>query len=171
MGWPSAARCTRSWWVRDWMKAHGFEQDLMPGLALRDAVVENLRVNGMVLTPKPLMLTAYEYYSRPYDRKSDPRGVFGARRKPKVDPVDDGDEAEEYAAVEEAETPPPSEPERAAMAASAPAPAAAITANGAGEHPAPAAPVVADAREEDESPGDEDELVSADPYAQRGSGT
>ncbi|MEQ9317258.1 MAG: hypothetical protein RLN72_15505 [Henriciella sp.] len=80
---PEKARSTRSWWVRDWMKAHGFAQDLMPGLALRDAVVDNLRANGMVLTPQPLALSAYEYYSRHYDRKADPRGVFGKRSEKK----------------------------------------------------------------------------------------
>lgn len=84
---PAHARSTRSWWVRDWMKAHGFHQDLLPGLALRDAVVENLRQSGMVLTPKPLTLTAHEYYSRLYSRKDDPRGVFGKRREPKPEPV------------------------------------------------------------------------------------
>ncbi|WP_158085676.1 hypothetical protein [Henriciella aquimarina] len=101
---PQHARSTRSWWVRDWMKAHGFEQNLMPGVALRDAVVENLRSNGMILTPKPLTLSAHEYYARQYDRQADPRGVFGKRRIRKETPAaaavamteaDAGDNAEE----------------------------------------------------------------------------
>lgn len=98
---PKLARSTRSWWVRDWMKAHGFEQDLMPGLALRDAVVDNLRSNGMVLTPQPLSLTAYEYYSRPYDREADSRGVFGKRKekKPKKPKKPKKDKQDKKAAV------------------------------------------------------------------------
>ncbi|MEM5516689.1 hypothetical protein WNY37_06985 [Henriciella sp. AS95] len=91
---PEKARSTRSWWVRDWMKAHGFTQDLLSGLALRDAVVEDLRQNGMELTPQPLTLTAHEYYSRQYDRHADPRGVFGTRRL-------EESEAEEAALAEE----------------------------------------------------------------------
>lgn len=94
---PEKAHATRSWWVRDWMKAHGFHQDLLPGLALRDAVVENLRCAGMRLTPHPLTLTAHEYYSRPYDRKADPRGVFGKRRHAGGEEED----AEKAAIVEE----------------------------------------------------------------------
>ena len=77
---PHEARSTRSWAVRDWMKANGFGQFQLPGIHLRDAVVERLRQFGMVLTPKPLELTAFEYWSRRYDRHKDPRGVFGARR-------------------------------------------------------------------------------------------
>lgn len=124
---PEKARSTRSWWVRDWMKAHGFEQDLMPGLALRDAVVENLRENGMVLTPQPLALSAYEYYSRQYDRKADPRGVFGKRSEKKKkektpEPVAEEvnvitDDAPEPVEVHEARTvaaePPRAEPPKA----------------------------------------------------------
>lgn len=101
---PQHARSTRSWWVRDWMKAHGFTQDLMPGLALRDAVVDNLRGAGMVLTPRPLALTAHEYYSRKYSREADPRGIFGKRRRRKDEaavPDEAPDEAEAYADVEE----------------------------------------------------------------------
>ena len=104
---PAHARSTRSWWVRDWMKAHGFAQDLVPGLALRDSVVDHLRDSGMVLTPQPLALSAYEYYGRQYDRNADPRGVFGKRRTRKEKPVPvpvegikDEDEPAEFEPVE-----------------------------------------------------------------------
>ena len=115
---PERARSTRSWWVRDWMKAHGFHQDLLPGLALRDAVVEDLRGSGMVLTPQPLSLSAHEYYSRPYDRQADPRGVFGKRRNRQDEP----DEADEVDGLPQTEadvddTPPDREPAEAAEAA------------------------------------------------------
>lgn len=76
---PPDARSTRSWDVRNWMKETGFGQFTLPGLHLRDAVVDRLRQYGMVLTPKPLTHTAYEYWSMRYDRSKD-RGVFGARR-------------------------------------------------------------------------------------------
>jgi len=66
---PVDARSTRSWAVRDWMKANGFGQFTLPGLHLRDAVVERLRQYGMVLTPKPLAMSAFEYWSMRYDRK------------------------------------------------------------------------------------------------------
>ena len=106
---PARARSTRSWWVRDWMKAHGFHQALLPGLYLRDAVVEDLRGAGMVLTPKPLALSAHEYYSRRYDRQADPRGVFGKRRNLRTDEPD----AEEAAGEEEAQAEAPARPELA----------------------------------------------------------
>ncbi len=115
---PARARSTRSWWVRDWMKAHGFEQALLPGLALRDAVVENLRQSGMVLTPRPLTLTAHAYYSRNYSRLDDPRGVFGKRRQPKVEDEADTPEEDEVVLVAETEVP-------------SPAPLAAVAATGA----------------------------------------
>lgn len=93
---PAEAKSTRSWAVRDWMKATGFGQFELPGLHLRDAVVERLRQYGMTLTPKPLELTAYEYWSRRYDRQLD-RGVFGARR------VDEPLSAEEQEVLEAAD--------------------------------------------------------------------
>lgn len=77
---PVDAHTTRSWHVRDWMKAQGFKADLVPHLHLRDAVVEQLRSDGMALTPKPLNHTASEYYAKKYHRKSDPRSPFGRRR-------------------------------------------------------------------------------------------
>ena len=80
---PSEAESTRSWHVRDWMKAHKFQVDAFPGLHLRDAVVERLRLWGMTLTPKPLTHTAYEYYAMQYDRKADPRAPFWKRRAAK----------------------------------------------------------------------------------------
>ena len=77
---PHEARSTRSWYVRDWMKEHSFQNDAFPGLHLRDQVVERLRTYGMPLTPKPLTHTAHEYYSMRYDRYADPRSPFGKRR-------------------------------------------------------------------------------------------
>ena len=50
---PREAPSTRSWHVRDWMKLHEFHADALPGLHLRDQVVERLRGYGMTLTPKP----------------------------------------------------------------------------------------------------------------------
>lgn len=77
---PDEARPTRSWAVREWMKTHGFGRFSLPGLHIRDEVVERLRQYGMPLTPRPLTHTAFEYWSLRYDRQRDPRGVFGARR-------------------------------------------------------------------------------------------
>ncbi|MEL6415712.1 MAG: hypothetical protein AAFQ15_12310, partial [Pseudomonadota bacterium] len=69
---PERARSTRTWDVRDWMKATPFEAHALPGLHLRDEVVAYLRAEGMTLTPKPLTHTAHEFYSMQYDRKADP---------------------------------------------------------------------------------------------------
>lgn len=77
---PHEARSTRSWYVRDWMKEHGFQVDAFPGMHLRDQVVERLRIYGMPLTPKPLTHTAHEFYSMQYDRYADPRSPFGKRK-------------------------------------------------------------------------------------------
>ena len=72
----------RSWHVRSWMKHIGFQQaDALPGLHIRDAVVACLRQQGMRLTPRPLSLTASEYYARKYHRHADPHGPFGRRRE------------------------------------------------------------------------------------------
>ena len=83
---PEDARSTRSWDVRDWMKANNFRADTLPGMHLRDQVVERLRSNGMTLTPKPLTYTASEYFAKQYDRKADPNAPFW-KRKPKPLPV------------------------------------------------------------------------------------
>ena len=83
---PENAHSTRSWAVRDWMKANKFDADSLPGLHLRDQVVERLRRNGMTLTPKPLTYTASEYFAKQYDRKADPNAPFWKRKK-KVVPV------------------------------------------------------------------------------------
>lgn len=117
---PQDAESTRSWAVRDWMKINRFDADLLPGLHLRDQVVERLRTLGMTLTPKPLTHTAHEFYSMQYDRKADPNAPFW-KRKPKPAPAEEvaeapvEDEPIETAAVEaepvSAETPP--EPEAA----------------------------------------------------------
>ncbi|MEL7127982.1 MAG: hypothetical protein AAGK23_00405 [Pseudomonadota bacterium] len=88
---PRDARSTRSWAVRDWMKANGFGQIVVPGMHLRDEVVERLRTYGMPLTPRPLTHTAHEYWSLRYDRQKDPRAVFGPRRIRK-EPKDEGPE-------------------------------------------------------------------------------
>lgn len=85
---PEEAHSTRSWDVRDWMKATPFHADLLPGLHLRDQVVERLRAAGMTLTPKPLTHTAHEFYSMRYDRKADPNAPFW-KRKLKPAPVVD----------------------------------------------------------------------------------
>ena len=82
---PEDAESTRSWHVRDWMKAHRYAADSLPGLHLRDAVVERLRELGMTLTPRPLTHTASEFYAMQYDRKADPNAPFW-KRKPKPEP-------------------------------------------------------------------------------------
>ncbi len=78
---PGEAHATRSWRVRQWMKSHGMSSDVFPGMHLRDAVVERLRIYGMTLTPHPLTHTAHEYYSLRYDRYRDPHAPFGRRLK------------------------------------------------------------------------------------------
>ncbi|MEM9571747.1 MAG: hypothetical protein AAF996_09780 [Pseudomonadota bacterium] len=83
---PEVARSTRSWDVRDWMKANKFHADTLPGMHLRDQVVERLRNSGMTLTPKPLTYTASEYFAKQYDRKADPNAPFW-KRKPKPAPA------------------------------------------------------------------------------------
>lgn len=103
---PKRARSTRSWHVRDWMKANEFHADLLPGLHLRDQVVERLRALGMTLTPQPLTYTASEYYAKLYDRKADPNAPFW-KRKPKPAMVDASDAVEKV----------PAEPEHVAMPA------------------------------------------------------
>ncbi len=103
---PEAAQSTRSWDVRDWMKAHKFHADTLPGLHLRDQVVERLRSNGMTLTPKPLTYTASEYFAMQYDRKADPNAPFWKR---KAKPVP----AKEIEAVSEEEPTAPAEVEAA----------------------------------------------------------
>ena len=103
---PDVARSTRTWDVRDWMKKHKFNATALPGLHLRDAVVESLRNFGMTLTPKPLTHTANEYYAMRYDRMADPRGPFGRRRiktappPPVIEAVADEADPEVEAVVE-----------------------------------------------------------------------
>jgi hypothetical protein len=77
---PDDAGNVRTWHVRDWLKGHGFSQSALPGMYLRDEVVERLRSYGLDMTPKPLTHTAAEYYAMQYDRNADPRGVFGKRK-------------------------------------------------------------------------------------------
>ncbi len=84
---PIEAGKVRSWEVRNWMKAHGFRGDAYPDMHLRDEVVERLRNYGLVLTPRPLNMTAHEYYSMRYDRKADRRGPIGKRRAKVEAPV------------------------------------------------------------------------------------
>ncbi len=79
------APSTRSWYVRDWLKASPFNADMIPGLHLRDEVVKQLRRSGMVLTPKPLTHTAHEFYSMQYDRKADPNAPFWKRKQKNKD--------------------------------------------------------------------------------------
>lgn len=109
---PKAAPSTRSWHVRDWMKANDFKSDLLPGLHLRDQVVDRLRALGMTLTPKPLTHTASEFYAMQYDRKADPNAPFW-KRKPKPVPVETPEEVVE-AEPETDLAPPEAEPAVAA---------------------------------------------------------
>jgi hypothetical protein len=102
---PQNAHSTRSWHVRDWMKANAFHADLLPGLHLRDQVVERLRTLGMTLTPQPLTYTASEYYAKLYDRKADPNAPFW-KRKPKPAAVEEVETNEDVAAdAEQTATP------------------------------------------------------------------
>lgn len=71
----------RSWSVRDWMKEKNFRAEAFPEMHLRDEVVERLRLYGLELTPRPLTLSAWEYYSMQYDRHADVRGPLGRRRQ------------------------------------------------------------------------------------------
>ena len=122
---PAEARSTRSWDVRDWMKNTPFHAHLLPGLHLRDQVVEYLRTAGMTLTPKPLTHTAHEFYAMQYDRKADPNAPFW-KRKPK--PVVDAEESDTVEPVTEAVPAQiPAEPEQAVAteAAAMPEPVAA----------------------------------------------
>lgn len=105
---PEDAQSTRSWDVRDWMKANAFHADLLPGLHLRDQVVERLRQDGMTLTPKPLTYTASEYYAKLYDRKADPDAPFWKRKSKSIDEAPE-EEAEPEADPIEATEPPPEE--------------------------------------------------------------
>jgi len=111
---PEDANSTRSWDVRDWMKENAFHSDLLPGLHLRDQVVERLRTDGMALTPKPLTYTASEYYAKLYDRKSDPNAPFWKRKTAVADEAETQELAEtvaEPAPEPVAETAPASAPE------------------------------------------------------------
>ena len=121
---PAEAHSTRSWDVRDWMKSTPFHAHLLPGLHLRDQVVEHLRGAGMILTPKPLTHTAHEFYSMQYDRKADPNAPFWKRKsKPAPEPDVSEIEAAAEASVEApmpAETPSVTEPAIASPTESAP---------------------------------------------------
>lgn len=121
---PSEAQSTRSWDVRDWMKGTPFHAHLLPGLHLRDQVVEHLRGAGMTLTPKPLTHSAHEFYSMRYDRKADPNAPFWKRKpKPAPEPELSEIEAAAEASVEApipTETPPTADPANSAPTESAP---------------------------------------------------
>lgn len=138
---PQTARSTRSWDVRDWMKAHKFHADTLPGLHLRDQVVERLRQNGMVLTPKPLTYTASEYFAKQYDRKADPNAPFWKRKKKLIPVVDATPEVEHVAdaSVTAPEPDPEITPEAATPATEEPVAIepSAITAEAAPDDPAP----------------------------------
>ena len=79
---PGEVGRVRSWDVRDWMKGHNFSQRSLPGMYLRDEVVERLRTYGLHLTPRPLTHTAAEYYAMQYDRKADLNAPFWRRKSP-----------------------------------------------------------------------------------------
>lgn len=173
---PKAAPSTRSWHVRDWMKANGFRADLLPGLHLRDAVVERLRTLGMTLTPQPLTHTASEFYAMQYDRKADPNAPFWKRKpKPVAEEVAEAEtevEADAEAEVETAPAPEQDEPletsaEPAAEAATDEAPAPNQDPDP-DATPTPAPEPVADALPESQSDQDlasphEPETVDLDP--------
>lgn len=109
---PADAHSTRSWDVRDWMKANRFDADSLPGLHLRDAVVERLRTLGMTLTPRPLTHTAHEFYSMQYDRKADPNAPFWKRKKkPAPEAEDTSEEVADVAADAAVEPKPEAAPE------------------------------------------------------------
>ncbi len=95
---PGEVGSVRSWAVRDWMKQQGFRAEVLPGMHLRDEVVERLRMYGLTLTPRPLTHTAFEYYSMQYDRYADRRGPLGLRRQ------QDEEETEPDSEVTEDET-------------------------------------------------------------------
>lgn len=99
---PEQARSTRTWDVRDWMKASPFAAHALPGLHLRDEVVAHLRDEGMTLTPKPLTHTAHEFYSMQYDRKADPNAPFW-KRKPKKEVAEEAADTEVEIATEQVE--------------------------------------------------------------------
>lgn len=80
---PAEIGRVRSWSVRDWMKEKNFRAEAFPGMHLRDEVVERLRLYGLELTPRPLTMTAWEYYSMQYNRHADERGPLGRRREAK----------------------------------------------------------------------------------------
>ena len=101
---PEQARSTRTWDVRDWMKATPFDAHALPGLHLRDEVVAYLRAEGMTLTPKPLTHTAHEFYSMQYDRKADPNAPFW-KRKPKKEVTEEAEEPLAETVNEQVETP------------------------------------------------------------------
>lgn len=94
---PADAGTVRSWHVRDWMKGHGFAAGSLPGMHLRDEVVERLRQYGLHLTPRPLTHTAHEYYSMRYDRHADVHGPFGRRKqKAEVAEILEEDEDQDF---------------------------------------------------------------------------
>ena len=104
---PSDAGVVRSWHVRSWMKGHGFSQGALPGMYLRDEVVERLRTYGLNLTPQPLTHTAHEYYNMQYDRHADTRGPLGKRKLPEDEPdtdIEEDDDTELAAANGDAAT-------------------------------------------------------------------
>jgi len=109
---PEVAQSTRSWDVRDWMKSRKFHADALPGLHLRDEVVERLRSHGMTLTPKPLTYTASEYFAMQYDRKADRNAPFW-RRKAKPVAAEDAETIADEAIDEPTEIETAPEPETA----------------------------------------------------------
>lgn len=163
---PKTARSTRSWHVRDWMKANDFRSDLLPGLHLRDAVVERLRQLGMTLTPKPLTYTASEYYAKLYDRKADPNAPFWKRKaKPAAvaEVAEPAPEPELEVAPDEAETP---APEAASEPVVEPAPEpVAEPASAAEPEPAPEPEPVPEPEQIAAPEPDPSELESAEPDA------
>ncbi|MCA8900233.1 MAG: hypothetical protein KDA53_03190 [Hyphomonas sp.] len=145
---PAEVGRVRSWDVRDWMKGHHFAQGALPGLYLRDEVVERLRAYGLHLTPRPLTHTAHEYYSMHYDRKADLNAPFWKRKSPEQKAEEERKKAEKAARKaekqaekdalkaekdrEKAEKEAAKEAEREAERASLAAAAAATAAAGAG---------------------------------------
>ncbi|MEZ5946507.1 MAG: hypothetical protein R3C13_13555 [Hyphomonas sp.] len=131
---PAEVGRVRTWAVRDWMKGHNFSQGALPGMYLRDEVVERLRAYGLHLTPRPLTHTAAEYYAMQYDRKADLNAPFWKRKSPEQIAEEERKKAEKAARKAEKEAEKEAaraakDVEKAALAAAAAAPAAADVAS------------------------------------------
>lgn len=103
-GLPEKAPSTSSSAVRDWMKSLGFTQTLIPGMALRDEVIRQLRGMRMPLKPGDLRMTAQDYYGTPAKENTAPQGELVAGAPDPVEPTNMAEEAAQQAAKPEVET-------------------------------------------------------------------